>query len=261
MKINFFLSILLVAGCLFTKSVPAFVPQPEHLLYMVSQKIKIPAGLEIEQTRTQLYYKAEDDGVVESLENLFYRFPGQLRIQQVFPARNNFSIVKNSRYIKVANGMIVSRDPVITDLYTDVLLYRDYESLLNRLALLNIDTGQVSFQRDGDTICYVIGTRGHFPDDTPGLWIEKQTLLPVKYVVEKNGKKVVFLYKNWQKVSKTFYPMQVHIFLDNRLTDMIQVNTIQLKSQFQPHLFHIDQIENQYPEDTASFEPELTDEY
>lgn len=260
MKINFFLALLLVSGCLFSKSVPAFVPQPEHLLYMVSQRIKIPAGLEIEQTRKQLYYDAVDDGVVETLENLYYHFPGRLRIQQVFPARNNFSIINNSRYIKVANGMIASRDPHITDLFSDVLLYRDYESLLNRLALVNIDTDKVSFQRDGDTICYVIGTTRHFPDETPGLWIEKQTFLPVKYVVEKNGKKVVFLYKNWQKVSKTFYPMQVHIFVDNRLTAMIQVNSIQLKSRFQSRLFRIEQIENLYPEDTASFEPEHKDE-
>ena len=112
---------------------------------------------------------------------------------------------------------------------------------------------KVSLQRYKDTICYVIGTppgqNQEENNESPGLWITKNTFLPVRYLVEKNGKRVEFFYKNWQKVSKTFYPMQTHIFLDNSLIVMIDVSNFDLRSGFLPVLFDIDNIINLYPED------------
>ncbi len=247
------LSIFIIVLFLFSGTGHAFVPDAPHLLYLVINKIKQPVGIEASQTRKLLNYQDPGQAYFEFEEKLIYSYPNQLRSQIISESMASFSVESDFEFIKVTEGIITSHDKSMLDLYSDILLYRDHETLLNQLSLSGIDTTKVSFQRYNDTICYVIGT---FPVQTrekniefPGLWIEKNTFLPLRYLVEKNGKKVEFFYKNWQKASKTFYPMQVHIFLDNRLVSMINVNNIHLRSGFLPVLFDIDNIVNIYPED------------
>ncbi len=247
------LSIFIISLFLFSGTGHAFVPEAPHLLYLVINKIKQPVGIEVWQSRKLLNYQDSGQAYFEFEEKLIYSYPNQLRSQIISESMANFSVESDFEFIKVAEGIITSHDKSMIDLYSDVLLYRDHETLLNQLALSGIDTTKISFQRYNETICYVIGTP---PEQTreknsefPGLWIEKDTFLPLRYLVEKNGKRVEFFYKNWQKVSKTFYPMLVHIFLDNRLVSILNVNNFDLRSGFLPVLFDIDNIVNIYPED------------
>jgi hypothetical protein len=94
----------------------------------------------------------------------------------------------------------------------------------------------------------VIGRPGGKNDPFPALWIEKNNFLPLKYGLEKNGRWVEFFYTKWQKTSKTWYPMEVSIFLDNRLFAMIDVNHMGLESGFSLSLFDIEEIRRLYPE-------------
>ncbi len=253
-------SIFIILPLLFSGTGHAFVPEAPHLLYLVINKIKKPVGIEVWQTQKLLNYQDSERAYFEFEEKLIYSYPNQLRSQIISESMANFSVESDFEFIKVAEGVITSHDKSLIDLYSDILLYRDRETLLNQLALSGIDTTKVSFQRYNNTICYVIGTP---PEQTrennrefPGLWIEKDTFLPLRYLVEKNGKRVEFFYKNWQKVSKTFYPTQVHIFLDNSLVSMINVNNFDLKSGFLPVLFDIGNIVNLYPEDNHVDEKE-----
>jgi hypothetical protein len=90
------------------------------------------------------------------------------------------------------------------------------------------------------------------------LWIEKDTYLPKKYVIKKNGWLVEFFYDKWQKVSKTWYPMQVSIFLDNQLFAMVDVKSFDLESGFSPELFDIEKIERLFPKNDPNSVDENT---
>jgi hypothetical protein len=263
MEKRLFLSIFTVFLFLSGGMAQAFVPQPSHLLYLVINKIKQPVGIEVWQIRKILNYQGSEPDYFEPVdsepvdpapayfefeEKLIFSYPDKLRVQRISQTLESFSIESNFNFIKIVDGVITSHDKSLPDLYSDILLYRDHETLLNQLAHSGIDTAKVSMQRYNDTICYVLGAFSGKNDDFPGLWIEKDTFLPVKYVVEKNGKRVEFFYKNWQKVSKTLYPMQIHIFLDNRLFAMINVKNFHLRSGFLPVLFDLDDTQKIYPE-------------
>ena len=236
----------------------AFVPQTPHLLHLVIQKIKQPVGIQAYQTKKILNYKDAGVGFLELEEKLIYAYPNQLRSDIISDTMTSFSIESNFRFVRVMDGVIVSHDKSLVDLYTDILLYRDHESLLNQLVMAGIDTEKVSFQRYNDIICYVIGSSLQKGKPFAGLWIEKESFLPIKYVVEKNGLMVEFFYNNWQRTSKTWYPMQVSIFLDNQLFAMIHVRSFDLKSGFSSSLFDIDHIERLYPKnDPASLDEDL----
>jgi len=248
MNKRFFFGFFLLFFFLCSGTGEAFVPQAPHLLYLMIEKIKQPVGIEVFQTKKIFNYDETGENFVNIDEKLIYAYPNRFRAETISDTQINFSVESDFEFVRVTDGLIVSRKKALVDLYTDILLYRDYESLINHLILAGVDTTKVSFQRYNDTICYVIGSPLEKGKPFAGLWIEKDTFLPIKYVAEKNGMLVEFFYKNWQRVSKTLYPMQVDIFLDNHLFAMIHVKNFDLKSGFSPFLFDVEHILQLYPE-------------
>jgi hypothetical protein len=225
----------------------AFVPQAPHLLHLVIEKIKQPVGIEAFQTKKIFNATDTEKGGIELEEQLTYAYPNKFRSEIISDTLTSFSVESDFKFVKVMDGVIVSLDKQLVDRYTDILLYRDPESLLNQLDLAGIDTQKVSFQRYNDIICYVIGSPLAKGTPFSGFWIEKDTLLPLKYEVEKNGWRVEFFYRNWQRVSKTWYPMQVSIFLDNQLFAMVDVRNFRLNLSAPLSLFDIEHIKRLYP--------------
>jgi outer membrane lipoprotein-sorting protein len=235
----------------------AFVPQTPHLLHLMIQKIKRPAGMVVHQTRNLVVSDNQDS--LEStpgpksivLEKLTYLFPGKFRSDIISDTVTRFYVESDSRFVKVGDGNIVSLEKSPVDFYTDPLLYREYEYLLQKLTLVGVDTTRVSFKRFDNKICYFIGGPSLDGEEQTGLWIEKENFFPVRYVIKKNGWMVSFHYENWQRVSKSWYPMQISIFVDNQLFTRIDVQQFELTSGFSAALFDVNTIQRQYPGEKA----------
>jgi hypothetical protein len=248
MNIRLFVSFFIFLLVLQPVTGRAFIPQTPHLLHLVVQHIMQPVGLEAVQIKTISNCDFAD--IQEEVwldERLMYQFPNQLKVETATLAGTDFTIESDFSFIKVVNGQVVAKEKSPIDLYTDILLYRDYEILLGQLALAGIDVSSVTLQRYDGRICYVIGRSGRNGAAFPGLWIEKDTFFPVKYVVEKDGWMVETLYSNWQKISRTYYPMAVSISLDNQLFAKVAVSQVSLRSNFSTALFNISLVERQYP--------------
>lgn len=245
----------------------AFVPQTPHLLQLMIQKIKRPAGMVVHQTRNIMDVSGKEAGpetttetetkpetkMVEVDEKLVYVFPGKFRSDIFSGAVSRFYVESDSQFVKVADGMIVSLKKSPLDFYTDPLLYRDHESLLKQLVLAGVDTQRVTFKRLDNKICYFIGSSLN-QNESAGLWIEKTSLFPVRYVIEKDGWKVAFHYDNWQRVSRTWYPLQITIFVDNQVFAKIDVTQLELESVFPAAFFDVNHIQGQYPAGTNAQE-------
>jgi hypothetical protein len=248
----------------------AFVPQTPHLLHLVIQKIKQPAGMVVHQIRnvgavsgreamseikpgTNLETNLEAK-TVQVDEKLRYLLPGKLRSDIVSGKVSRFYVESESQFIKVADGMIVSLKKSPVDFYTDPLLYRDHETLMTQLVLAGVDTQQVTFQRFEDKICYFIGQPPVNGLESPGLWIEKTSLFPVRYVGDQEGWRVSFHYENWHRVSQTWYPLRTTIFMDNQVFATIDVQQFELESGFSSVLFDVTHIQGKYPDGSRSRE-------
>ena len=55
-------------------------------------------------------------------------------------------------------------------------------------------------------------------------------------------------YKDWQKVSRTWYPMQIIIYLDGKLFSKIDTEKFELEADFEKNLFNIKRLMNIFPE-------------
>lgn len=225
----------------------AFVPQTPHLLHLVAGKIKEPAGLKVFQVR-RLPRSAQTgpENTVEDLpvslnETLSYVFPGKLRIEAE-AADLRFALVSGDDAVRVDGGRVVDTALSPFDHYTDVLLYRDHESLPLKLVESGINTEKVTFQRLNGRICYLIGDPPRDRTEAPGLWIEKDSFFPVRYLMRRGQWMVDIRYDDWQRTSRTWYPMSVSIFVDGRAFTDISVSSVQLASDFPPEVFDVDRI-------------------
>ncbi len=189
----------------------------------------------------------EETKTIQLDEKLIYVLPGKFRSEIISSVVPRFYVESDSQFVKVADGRIVSREKSFVDFYTDILLYRYHDSLLQQLVLAGVDTDRVTFQRFNNKICYFIGQSPLNQKEPKGLWIEKESFFPVRYVIEKNGWTIKFHYENWQRVSKTWYPMQTTIFVDDQLFAKIDVQQFELKSGFPASLFDVNSIQEQYP--------------
>ena len=257
-RLRLFLFICLAAALPGTAG--AFVPQTPHLLHLVISKIKQPVGVEARQTTTLLDCDTCDEQQADIREILIYDFPGRFRSDILSDSATSFKIESALGFIKISNGATVSTQKSFLDFYTDILLYRDHEALTHQLQLAGIDTQRVSLRRDKETICYVIGQPGEAGTPFAGLWIEKDTLLPFKYVVTVGDTLVECRYAQWMKISKTWYPMQVSILLDDQVFAAVDVSDVELKTGFAPALFDISDIKRLYPRKLPADVPEATSE-
>lgn len=240
------------------------MPRTPHLLYMVIQKIKQPAGLVVLQTRKIIKTsEIPDQQNVESEpsipspepgpatlsvdEKLIYSPPDRMREEILGPDFTGFTVESEAGFIKVFNGRTVAVEKSPFDFYTDILLFRDYEILEQKMVTQGVDTEKVAFRRYGERICYVVGQPGEKGMPFSSLWVEKDTFFPVRYILVKGGWAMEFRYGNWQQVSQTWYPMETDIFMDGRLVAEIRVSRVDLASGLSSALFDLQGIEKAYP--------------
>ena len=255
----------------------AFVPQTPHLLHLVISKIKTPVGMVVYQTRhitesvqgplvpsdgeidlsidqSQTENSGEpgpsslDQPAAQPVwETLTYSFPTSLRSDIMTDTGLRFYALSESGFVKVDGGMVSAMEKPAVDYYTDPLLHRDYEIMAQALVLAGVNTEKVTFQRLDGQICYFIGQPPVDQAQMPGLWIDKESFFPVRYLIRKKKRVVDIRYGNWQRVSRTWYPMETRILVDGDLFVDIVVNRFELKSGFSPALFDVDKILSQYP--------------
>ena len=221
----------------------AFVPQTPHLLDMVVKKIKRPMGLTCHQVRMEII----EDGTEEPLtsETLFYDFPEHLRTESDYPNPEDVQerwvrIFSDIGFVKLKDGAVFSWNKALEDHENDLLLYREPQRMTQELEKVGIDISYGVFRRDEEgVIYYVVGRPGEDPSSYPSLWVEKDTLFPARYILEKDGKKMAFHYKNWQRFQRSWYPMETLILVDDVPTARIRVENVKLKAGFPSAFFKL----------------------
>ncbi len=241
-------------------TVRAFIPQTPHLLYMMIQKVQKPAGLVVCQTRTVFKLKRHSgSGTLGSrkagglTEKLFYQCPDRMRKETIANGVTGLCVADGREFIAVQDGRISGYEKSALDFYTDILLYREYDILEQQMARQGVDTEKVVFRRLDSRVCYVIGRDQKKDGLYPSLWIDKESLFPVRYVLVKKGWTMEYRYNDWQETGQAWYPMETDIYMDGQRAAQIRVSRVEFKSDFSPGFFDISHIMAQYPETEQSF--------
>lgn len=239
--------LVLFGGLLMPFSVEAFIPQGPHLIELMTQKIKQPSGMVVLQTRKIINHDNQDQGVTQVEEKLVYSFPGRFRSDITMGPHESICVESNGRFLRIQDGVTVSYEKGLSDRYVDIPLYRDREELIQYLETAGMNIDAVSMQRYNDAVVFVLGMSSGEKEVPTSLWIDQDTFFPLKYILNQDGNRVEIFYENWERVSKTWYPMQISIFLNQQLISLIQASEFKLESGFSDILFDIDGLVDLYP--------------
>ncbi len=225
----------------------AFVPQGPHLVELMVQAIKQPAGMVVYQDVKQVNHDNPDQAVTVTQVRLRYLFPGNFRSDTVKGPVLEICIHSNGSFLKIRDGYVISQTLSLLDHYNDILFYRDREDLLHHFESMGMAVDTVTLQRYNDRIMLVIGTPPENGRLSTSLWVEQGTFFPGKYVIDCPQGLLEVYYDDWQRVSRTWYPMQITVFLDKKLHLLMQSSEFELNSRFPVTVFDIEHMKDLYP--------------
>lgn len=265
----------------------AFIPESADIIKLAVEKIVEPVGIVVTQKRriytaqkdaptiieeTEAQANSEIDAgssiieesiidemaesklpkealpFIEFTEKLWFSYPGKFRSEAVTGSHDMIFVESRGKYIKIIDEFIASKEKSLTDLYTDILLFRQPELLTRRLKKSGVDLSLSSFQRYDENIYFVLGIPPKEDEPSSSLWVEKDTFFPARYTIYKNDLFVDIFYKDWQKVSRTWYPMQIKIYRDGLLFTEITSDKFELEADFEKQFFNIKRLIQIFPE-------------
>jgi hypothetical protein len=105
-----------------------------------------------------------------------------------------------------------------------------------------------------DRVVYVIGAV--YPDDAVSqLWVDKDRLLPLRWInVVSSGdgttasERLEFVFRNWQDVGGTWYPMAIETSLNGKTIRRIGVTQVKVNADIEGELLNIDHLKTVYEE-------------
>ena len=257
--INIFTALIFIALLgLPSGSSNAYVLEGNHILYLAVKEIGSRSNLSAVQTLT-IYENDSQGTTTEFEETVHYNFPERFRSDLLNGQTNKIHVFSKNEAITILNDTISSNPESGLDHYKDLLLFRKRSLLEERLALLGMNISISSLGRFQNRIFYIVGAK--YPDETmPQVWIEKETFLPTRYLLVEKFESgiehiIEFRYLNWMKTEKTWYPMRVETYVDEKLVRTIDVKSINANPVFEKDLFDIARLRTVYP----SVTPDLYD--
>lgn len=175
-------------------------------------------------------------------ESIRYLFSQAFRSDITSDKNQRIYVYNAGQTLTVIDGRIARFTESRFDLYKDLLLYRSRETLSERLVNLGIDVTISSLGKFEDRIALVVGAE--FPDDTVAqVWIDKETFQPLRMIIPASLDNPTGLleirYNNWQKIGKTWYPMQIEFIEDGMTVRAVEVNNYQINPRFSEDIFDI----------------------
>lgn len=239
--IQFLASILGLFVLFFASPVAAYVLSGAQIIEQMQKKLGKAKNLEIDQ-KLFFYDSQLENGAIELDETVKYYFPDRFRSDIVSDNTRKMHLASFDQALMVLDGKVASEYESGFDHYKDLILFRSRIMLEQRLTMLGLDLGATCLERYKGRIVFAIGDKNADGAHVPRLFIDKETFLPVKWVLgttlagEQTESLEVF-YFNWKKFKKSIIPGRIEFYRDKKLVREIQVKNVVVNPEFDEALF------------------------
>ncbi|MCP4746460.1 MAG: hypothetical protein GY874_10045 [Desulfobacteraceae bacterium] len=231
-----------------------YVLEGPHILDIMISNFKAAKTLRVQQ-KTVVWQVGISQKLVELDETLSFIYPGQFRSDARYEDTNRIFVVSHGHALTVVDEKIVSKKEGRYDKYKDPLLYFTRTKMLKALLSLGVDIGITSLGRFDDKVAYVIGA--NYPDTSVSqLWVDKESFLPLRLLVVNKRRgvanefsKIEFIYKNWQKFKKFWYPMLIETYHNHKLIRRMNVRNVKVNESFSKDLMNLRRLSTLYSEE------------
>ncbi|MCF8068641.1 MAG: outer membrane lipoprotein-sorting protein [Desulfobacterales bacterium] len=234
-------------GLFLSATASAYVLSGSHLLDRMTKKIQTAKSLLVKQQ--QIFYgpiqEENHQGQVVIEETLRYVVPGKFRAEISNEQIQRVHVVSGGDVLTAIDGSVAINAESLFDYYKDLFLYRSRDFLEYHLLRLGVDVNVSSFGRFEGKPAYVIGAQ--YPDESVSqLWIEKESFLPFRWIISEKGSLFEVRYLNWGKFEKSFYPMRIEFYDNEKIVRAIKVTTVELNSNFPEGFFDVNYLKTLY---------------
>jgi outer membrane lipoprotein-sorting protein len=255
-----FMGLMCAAGLMLAPSAAAYVLEGPHVLELMTRKKSPPQTLLVEQ-QVIIEDPSLSDQPIELEETLRYSFPDTFRADTQHELTHRILVVARSQALIVVDDRIISNQQGRFDHYKDVLLYRSRYLLHQALISQHVDVGRTSLGRWDDHIVVVIGAQ--YPDESVSqLWVDKELFLPLRWIIvaadtseDQEASRLEFIYRDWRKINKVWYPMQIETTLNQKRIRLVRVKTVKKDVVLDAEIFNISNLMTLY-EPTESEDPQ-----
>lgn len=246
-KLQIILLVVIFSLPVFSSPAGAYVLKGPHVLDLVVKKLGRLRSLRGTQQIT-LYDKNLPEGSVELEEKVSYLFPDRFRSEIDAEKAKKTHISAFDRAIVLLDGKIISKTEGGFDHYKDLLLFRNRIMLQDRLSSLGVDLGVTSLKRYPGGIVFVIGAGQHDEKIKPQLWVDKETFLPVRWLLSVRGDngdrdELDVWFRDWKKVKKSYTPYHIEFYKNGNLVREIRVRKIVINPVISENIFDIEAVE------------------
>jgi len=224
----------------------AYIPTSAQIL---DQYLKTVGQLKRMEVQEKLVYfdTRIKEGTAEFQETVKYFFPDRFRSDIKAQTTTKSMIVTFEKALVLLDGKIAAEKEVGFDYYKDLLLFRNRLMLSVRLQSIGIDLGQTRLDRFENRVVFVIGERDDHGKETPSLYVDKKTFLPLRLVftgasTEEGTELFEILFLEWKKFGKTKFPSRIELYKNHTLAREINVEKIICEPEFDEALFDVDTI-------------------
>ncbi len=243
------IALLLLLGLAVPFSAVGYVLQGPHVLQLMADAMAGADTLMVTQEVMVSDPLIADQGQVLK-ETLRYLFSNRFRSETDYNGSHRFYVVSAEQTLSVVDGYRDDVPPSRFERYKDLLLHRNRQKLHKMLLSSGVDVEKTSLGRFEDEIVYVIGAQ--FPDVTASqIWVDKERFLPLRWISISSSDpndRTEFVYRNWRKWDKAWYPMKIEIFHNQRLVRQINVKTVAANAKFDTALFDVARLRAKYPQ-------------
>lgn len=243
---------LIMAAVVGIMSVPAlgYVLKTPQLLDLAVKKLGKLSSLEVKQKLVYLN-AGEEGGSVEFDETVWYLFPDSFRSDITGTSAGKVHIVSGDSVLTVVNESVVSESENGFDHYKDLLLLRNRILLRQRLVSLGINTEKTRLERYNGSLVFVIGDDDDHYSASPKLYIDKDTFLPVMWVLNpgddyKGIDRLEVRYHKWKRVKRSYYPTKIQFVKNGRVVREVRVLKLTLNPVLDKALFDTEAAKSEY---------------
>ena len=239
--------VVVVAAIVASSAALAYRPPGRMLLQKAMEK-QIERG-----TRTikvEAESQAFESGAAKGLpvaERMQFQTPGSARREIDLPEGTRTEIRVDDKLIVRVNGQADAKQKSPIDLLVDHVATgpgldedRAVERLLKDMKALGVNPEVVTFARWDGRVAYLIGSKA-WETDKPQVWLDKDTLLPVRVVMlPKEGpvRRTDVRYLGWgSSIGGNWFPSTIEVWSDERLVRRSLVRSVERNVSFDATTF------------------------
>ena len=250
-KLYFLITAVLCFVVMMSSFASAYVLTGSQILELVVSRLGKAKNLGIHQ-KLVLYDEKLEGGTVELDERVNYIFSEVFRSDIKSQKTGKIHIASFDQALVILDGKIASTFEGGFDHYKDLFLFKDRMTLQKRLQMLGLNTDLTRITRYNDRIVYIIGQKTEYGEIHPELYVDKKSLLPIKWVLRGSnlrGEKtepLEIVFHDWKKYKKLRLPGRIEFYRNNSLVREITVGKVMINRKLNNNAFDFEKLKIKY---------------